>query len=234
MSHNDDGDGKKNGDRASLIGLVYPDLDAHRRLLHLVAADARVDGVEFSVSAPVYKGSPAIVSALADADGLRGKIDAYFEHGLIDEAARVGFARAFQVAYTKRHPRSERQDVFVASGNVVVFAFDLLQPMQLPVPREAYDAIAAGPHVSAALARLRSGDGVDKGQLRVVLRVFLDFAFNPRRHLDSQVQAACAEIDCARPYVIEADVGHAVAGYPLMVLDSLARQVGGRAVWLDE
>ncbi len=219
--------------RANLVGLVHTELDAHRRLLHAIATDKRVDGVEFSVGAPLYKGSPAIVEALSKAQGLGDKIDAYFMHGVQDEAARVGFARAFQAAYTKKHPRSERQEVFVASGDVVVFSFDLVQPMQLPVPREAYDAIVDGPHERGVLGKLRAGDGVDKSQLKVTLRVFLDFALNPRRHLDAGVREACDELDCQRPYVVEAEVGGAVAGYPRWVLDELARPLGSRAVWLD-
>jgi len=217
----------------ALVGLVYRDLDAHRRLLRALITDTGVDGVEFSVGAPLFKGSAAIKAALAAAQGLADKIDAYFIHGLVDEEARVAFARRFQQTWSARHPRSERQDIFLASGDVVVFAFDLAQPMSLPVPREAYDAIARGPHDPATLARLRSGTGVQNEALRVTLRLFLDHALNPRRHLDREVQAACADLDCPRPFVVEAQVSPQVAGYAQLVLDRVARTVGGRAVWLD-
>lgn len=217
----------------ALVGLVYRDLDAHRRLLHALITDRAVDGVEFSVGAPLFKGSAAIKGALDAANGLAEKVDAYFVHGLVDEEARVAFARKFQQAYSARHPRSERQDIFQASGDVVVFAFDLAQPMSLPVPREAYDAIASGPHDPASLAQMRSGTGVPKDALRVTLRLFLDHALNPRRHLDREVQAACLDLDCPRPFVVEAQVSAPVAGYARWLLDRLARTVGGRAVWLD-
>ena len=218
----------------SLLGLVYRDLDDHRRLLQALLTNGAVDAVEFSVGAPLYKGNDAIKAALAVANGLADKIDAYFVHGVVDEAARVSFARRFQQAYLAKHPRSERQDVFVASAEVVIFAFDLIQPMRLPVPREAFDAIAAGPHDAASLARLRSGDGVATEVLRVTVRLFLDHALNPRRHADREVLVAGTELDCPRPFVLEVQVSPFVAGYARLVLDRLARPLGARVVWLDD
>ncbi len=217
--------------RRALIGVVMPGLEAYRQLLHRVRADAAVDEVELSVGAPLWKGNDAIKAALAAGDGLADKIDAYCQHGLIDDAARVAFARRFQTAYLSRHPRSERQDVFAASGDVFVFAFDLKPPMQLPVPREAFDAIAAGPHDAAALARHRAGEPVPKEALRVVLRVFLDFAPNPRRHEEPGVHAAAAALG-VEPWVIEAEVSTDVAGQAFAVLGRVAQGVGGKAVWL--
>lgn len=215
------------------VGLVYSDLDQHRRLIHLVGDDPRVQGVELSVSAPLFKGSPTIVAALKAADGLRDKIDAYFDHGLVDDVTRVAFARAFSNSYLAKHPRSERQDLFRASGDVFVFAFDLVQPMQLPVPRVVYDAIANGPHDAAMLARVRAGDGVPKDHLRVVLRLFLDHPLNPRRHLDNDVRAAAERLDIPRPFVIEATTSLALPGYAKLVLGDLATAVGGAAAWLS-
>ena len=210
---------------------MLPGLDAYRRLLHGVRADAAVDAVELSVGAPLYKGNAAITAALAAANGLADKIDAYCQHGLIDDAARVDFARRFQVAHLSRHPHAKRQDVFAASGDVFVFAFDLRQPIHLPLPREAVDAIAAGPHHAHALARSRAGDVEPETALRVVLRLFLDFATNPRRHDDPAVRAVAEELGLP-PWVVEAEVAPDVAGQALAVLDRVARSVGGRAVWL--
>lgn len=217
--------------RRALIGLVLPDLDAYRQLLHRLRADAAVDEVELSVGAPLWKGSDAIKAALAAGAGLADKIDAYCQHGLIDDAARVAFARRFQMAYLSRHPRSERQDVFAASGDVFVFAFDLKPPMQLPVPREAFDAIGAGPHDVVALARYRGGEPMAREVMRVVLRLYLDFAPNPRRHDEPAVRAVVDELGLS-PWVIEAEVAPDVAGHACAVLDRCARPVGGRAVWL--
>jgi hypothetical protein len=214
------------------VGVVLPNLESYRHLLHLVRADEAVDDVELTVAAPLWKGSEAIKAALGAGAGLADKIDTYCVHGLIDETARVGFARRFQVAYQHKHPRSTRHEVFVASGDVFVFAFFLKQPMQLELPRVAYDAIAAGPHDAAALARHRSGDGVPKEALRVTLRVYLDFAPNPRRQSEPAVRAAAAS--CGNDvFVIEADADPALVGWAHAVLDRVAAQVGGRAVWLE-
>ncbi len=212
------------------IGLVYRDLDQHRRLIHALSGDPRVQGVELSVSAPLFKGSPPIVAALKNADGLRDKIDAYFDHGLVDDAARIGFSRAFSSSYLAKHPRSERQDLFRASGDVFVFAFDLTPPLQLPAV--VHDAIAAGPHDADMLARLRAGDAVPNAHLRVVLRLFLDHPLNPRRHLDDEIKAAAERLGVPHPFVIEATTSLALPGYAKLVLDDLASAVGGAAVWL--
>ena len=215
------------------VGVVYKDFDQHRRLIHLVGDDQRVQGVELSVTAPLFKGSTAVVNALKAAEDLRDKIDAYFDHGLVDDVARVAFARAFSTSYLRKHPRSERQDLFRASGDVFVFAFDLVQPSQLPMPSVVYDAIAAGPHDAAMLARLRAGDGVLQDHLRVVLRLFLDHPLNPRRHLDDGIKAAAERLDIPRPFVIEATTSLALPGYAKLVLGELATAVGGAAAWLS-
>lgn len=214
------------------VGIVLPHLEAYRRLLHVLRGDVAVEDVELTVSAPMWRGNDAIKSSLAVGAGLADKIDTYCRHGLIDEGARVAFARRFQVAYQTKHPRSTRHDVFVASGDVFVFAFFLKQPMQLELPREAFDAIAVGPHDVAALARHRAGDGFSKDLLRVALRVYLDFAPNPRRHREQAVRvvaAACGD----DVFVIEAEASAAIVGWAQAVLDRAAVQVGGRAVWLE-
>jgi hypothetical protein len=218
---------------AARIGVVLPSLEAYRRLLHILRGDAAVDDVELTVGAPMWKGNDAIKTSLAVGAGLADKIDTYCRHGLIDEGARVAFARRFQGAYQAKHPRSTRHDVFVASGDVFVFAFFLKQPMQLDLPREAFDAIAGGKHDAVALARHRAGDGFPKELLRVALRVYLDFAPNPRRHREAAVLAVAAS--CGDDiFVIEADAAPAIRGWAQLVLDRAAVQVGGRAVWLEE
>jgi hypothetical protein len=217
---------------AARVGVVLPSLESYRQLLHLLRTDDAVDDVELTVGAPLWKGSETIKAALNAGAGLADKIDTYCLHGLIDEAARVGFARRFQLAYQTKHPRSTRHEVFVASGDVFVFAFFLKQPMQLELPRVAYDAIAAGPHDAVALARHRSGDGLPKEALRVALRVYLDFAPNPRRHREPAVRVAAAS--CGDDiFVIEADANAALVGWAYAVLARVAARVGGRAVWLE-
>ena len=213
---------------AAIIGLVCKDLDQYRSIIHALASDERVQSVEFSAGAPLFKGSPQIVAALKDAEGLRGKIDAYFDHALVDDVTRVAFARRFADAWIARHRRSERQDLFRASGDVFVFAFELMQP----VSQVACDAIAGGRHDATLLSRLRAGDGVNKEHLRVTLRLFLDHPLNPRRHLDDDVARAGRALDVPRPYVIEATTSLALPGYAKLVLGERAGDVGAAAAWL--
>lgn len=239
--HDLTGEGPIVNDEASLaatLGLVYADLDQHRRVLQAIGAHPFVGGVEFTVGAPLFKGNKAIVDALATASGLNDKIEAYFRHGLCDEVERVRFARLFAARYAQRHPRVERQDLFLASGDVVGFAFDLKAPMHLAVPRAAFDAIAAGPHDAALLSRMRGGEAPPRWHLRVQLRLFLDHALNPRRHGEPGVAAAAAELGLRRadggvPYVVELFASPAMSGYAHAVLEPLVREVGGRVAWLD-
>jgi hypothetical protein len=218
---------------AATLGLVYADLDQHRRVLLAIGEQEAVSGIEFSVGAPLYKGNPAIVEALAKASGLVDKIDAYFRHGLCDDAERVRLARVFATRYAQRHPRVERQDLFLASGDVVGFAFDLKSPLHLAVPRLAFEAIAAGPHDAALLARMRGGESPARWHLRVQIRIFLDHALNPRRHGEPGVVEAAAELGLTGPFVLEVFASPALSGYAHWVLDPVVRAVGGRVVWLD-
>jgi hypothetical protein len=221
------------GSLAAMLGLVYDDLDAHRRVLHAIGAHEAVSGVEFSVQAPLFKGNRAIVDALAVASGLGDKIDAYFRHGLQDEVERVRFARLFATRFAQRHPRVERQDLFLASGDVVGFTFDLVPPMQLGLPRAVFDAIADGPHDAALLARLRAGATPSRWHLKVRLRIFLDHALNPRRHHEPGVAAAAARLGVATPYVLEVECSPSIAGYARFVLEPLVRAERGRIAWLQ-
>jgi hypothetical protein len=221
------------GALAATLALVYADLDDHRRALAALARHPAVTGVEFTVQAPLFKGSRRIVDALAAAAGLDDKIDAYLRHGLVDEVERLRFARLFAARYQQRHPRAERQDLFLASGDVVGYAFDLVAPMHLPVPREAFDAIAQGPHDAALLARLRSGRAPPRWHLRVRLRLFLDHALNPRRHGEPAVAAAARSLGVDAPFVIEVEASPALSGYARFVLEPVVAGVGGRVVWLQ-
>jgi hypothetical protein len=229
----DEGVDPSPGTLAATLALVYVDLDAHRRALHAIGRHSAVGGVEFSVQAPLFKGNRAIVDALAGAAGLSDKIDAYFRHGLLDEAERVRFARLFAARYAQRHPRVERQDLFVASGDVLGFTFELVSPMNLAVPREAFDAIAAGPHDSALLARLRAGSPPPRWHWRVRLRLFLDHALNPRRHDEPGVAAAARSLGVAAPFVVEVEASPALSGYARWALQPIVEEVGGRIAWLQ-
>ncbi len=231
-SHEGPADTSSEGPLAATLALVYRELDNHRAVVQALSSSTAVSAVEFSVQAPLYKGSPRIVDALASAQSMADKIDVYFQHAICDEAERVRFARLFQQLYLKKNPRAERQDLFLASGDVFAFSFDLVPPMQLPVPRQAFDAIAAGPHDATLLAKLRGGSSPDRWHLKAQIRLFLDHALNPRRHEVLDVVTAAREIGVAKPYVLEVSASPSIPGYARYVLEPLVRKCGGRVVWL--
>ena len=220
-------------DLAAVVGLVYRDLADHKAVMHALASSSSVQSVEFSVGAPLYKGSPQIVEALKAAESLKDKIDLYFDHALVDERERVRFARLFATQYLRKHPKSERQDVFVASGDVFAFSCDLVPPMQLPVPRAAFDAIADGPHDAALLARARAGEPIDRWQLKIQLKLFLDHILNPRRHDLPEVIAAATALQTTLPCVVEVSASPSIPGYARFVLEPLVEAAGGKVVWLS-
>ena len=227
--------GSSEGALAATLALVYADLDQHRQVVKALASSSSsssVATVEFSVQAPLYKGSTRIVDALKAAESLADKIDIYFTHGICNEAERVRYAGLFQQSYAKKHPRAERHDLFEASGDILAFHFHLLPPMQLEVPRAAFDAIADGPHDVALLAKLRGGAAPESWHLKVQVRLFIDFALNPRRHSLPAVIAAATEIGEPNPYVVEVSASPSIPGYAQWVLDPLVRRAGGRVVWL--
>lgn len=225
-------DGGPSEGLAATLGLVYRELADHRSVIHALASSKAVQGVEFSVQAPLYKGSPKIVEALKSADALKDKIDVYFDHALVDEAERVRFARLFAQSYAKKNPRSERQDMFLASGDVFAFSFDLVPPMQLDVPREAFDAIAKGPHEVGMLGRLRGGDAPERWHLKVQIRIFLDHVLNPRRHDLPDVIEAAKALQTPLPCVLEVSASPSLPGYARYVLEPLVEAAGGKVVWL--
>jgi hypothetical protein len=220
------------GALAATLGLVYADIKDHRAVMDALTTSKAVQGVEFSVQAPLYKGSPQIVDGLRRAASLKDKIDVYFDHALVDEAERVRFAQLFAQQYAKKHPRSERQDMFLASGDVFAFSFDLVPPMQLDVPREAFDAIAKGPHEAGLLARLRGGDAPDRWHLKAQIRVFLAHVLNPRRHDLPDVIAAARALGQRLPCVLEVSASPSIPGYARWVLAPLVEAAGGKVVWL--
>ncbi|MDP2343815.1 MAG: hypothetical protein Q8O67_22845 [Deltaproteobacteria bacterium] len=232
-SHEGPVDGSTEGEPlATTLALIYKDLDHHRTVVQALSSSSSVATVEFSVQAPLYKGSARIIEGLRSAGSLADKIDVYFKHAICDEGERVRFARLFQQTWTKKNPRAERQDLFEASGDVFAFSFDLVPPMQLDVPREAFDAIAAGPHDAGLLAKIRGGDSPERWHLKVQVRLFLDHAMNPRRHDVPDVAAAAKALDEPNPYVLEIAASPAIPGYARYVLEPLVQSAGGHVVWL--
>jgi hypothetical protein len=217
----------------SLLGLVYRRLHDHHRLVTALLDHPLVAVVDFSVTAPLFKGNPAIVAALARAQGLKEKIDAYFAYGLLDEDERLRMARMFAARFARSHPRSVRRDLFVASGNVLVFSCVLRPP---PLDRRADEVLSAlqsAPVDASLLCAVQAGHAVAPAHLTFSLRVFIDHVLNPLRHKDPAVVVAADELDAHPPCVIEVEVSPGLPGYVQWVLAPVARQMDARLVWLQ-
>lgn len=215
-----------------VFGLVMKELVQYRELVHRIAAQPFVAGTEFTFGAPIFKGSDAIKEGLARANNALEKFDVYCNHAILDEAERVRFARLFAQNYVRRFPGSERSDLFLASGDVLKFTFELVVPTSLHDGGAALLAIQRTPHDPSVLADLLEGRAVDRAHLRGHVHVFLDHILNPRRHDVPSVQRAAAEIGAELPYVAELATDGALPGYILHAVRPLVFDVGARMVLL--
>jgi hypothetical protein len=214
------------------FGVVLHHLGQYHKLVHALATSPLVVTNDFTYAAPIYKGSDKIKAALADANNALEKFDVYFLHALADEAERVRFARAFHAAYLRKFPASERTDLFLASGEVLKFSFELVPPSALEQPGAALDAISRTPHDSAVLAKLQAGEPIDRAHLRGDLKIFFDHVMNPRRREVPQVQQAMTELGAEEPYILELVTNGGIPGYIFYTVHPLVHAVGGRLVLL--
>lgn len=217
------------------FGVVLERLEQYRELVHALADSAIVASTDFTYAAPIYKGNERIKQGLAEPafhGGALDKFDVYVESALLDELERVRFARAFHQQYLRKFPASERQDLFLASGDVLKFAFELVPPSALQDPGAALDAVARTPHDTAVLAKLQAGDAVDRAHLRADLKVFFDHVMNPRRRELAEVQRAMDELECAEPFILELVTDGALPGYIYYTVHPFVAHVGGRLVLL--
>jgi hypothetical protein len=214
------------------FGIVLHNLEQYRNLVHTLSASKLVASSDFSYSAPIYKGSEAIKNALAKSETALQKFDIYFENALLDEAERVRFARMFHSLYLKKFPASERTDLFLASGDVLKFSFELVPPSALENPAGALDAVARTPHDTTVLEKLQANEPIDRAHLRADVKVFFDHVMNPRRRETPQVQQAMAELGCEEPYVVELVTNGAMPGYIYYVCHPIVASIGGRLVLL--
>ena len=212
------------------FGIVFHSLQQYRWLVHKLAVSPLVATTDFTYSAPIYKGSDRIKTALTKAETAIDKFDVYVDHALLDEEERVRFARLFHQAYLRRYPASERTDLFLASGEVLKFSFELVPPSALEDPALALDAIAQTPHDPLVLRQLKDGDPIDRAHLRADVKIFFDHVMNPRRRDLKEVQTAASELGCDEPYVVELVTDGAMPGYIYYTVHPVVHLVGGRLV----
>ncbi len=214
------------------FGVVFHNLEQYRQLVHKLASSPLVASADFTYAAPIYKGSERIKEALGRAESALDKFDVYFENALADEPERVRFARMFHAAYLRKYPASERTDLFLASGDVLKFSFELVPPSALENPGQALDAVARTPHDQHVLEKLQAGEPIDRAHLRADLKVFFDHVMNPRRREIPRVQQAMAELGAEEPYILELVTNGGMPGYIYYTVHPLVHATGGRLVLL--
>lgn len=214
------------------IGLVLPDLEAYRDLVHAIATAAFVTEVEFTYGAPLFKGNDAIVEGLKGAVSALDKFDVYFRHGILDEAARVKLAQGFRLRYLNRHPYSEGSDVFAASADVLQFRFRLMDPRQLDDGPRALVTARQQPHDGDVLSALEKDAPIDNAHLKGRVKLFLDHVYNPRRRKLPEVQAVMTGRRAKDPVIVELETSGALPGLFAHLLEPLVKGAGGALVWL--
>lgn len=214
------------------IGIVLPDLGTYQRLVHAIAEAPYVVETELSYSAPLYKATPEITEALKGARTALEKFDVYFERGILDEDTRVQLAGAFRQRYLRAHPRSEGSDVFLASGDVLQFRFELQQPATLEGNEEALWVTESLPHDRTVLDVMKEGGLVDRAHLRGNVKLFLDHVYNPRRRELPEVQEVLTGPRAADPVIIELLTDGAVPGLFGHLLAPLVHPLEGALVIL--
>ena len=215
-----------------VFGVVLRNLESYRQLVRTLATSSLVASTDFAYSAPIYKGNDKIVAGPANANGSLDKFDVYYEHALVDSGERVRFGKLFAAQYLRRFPASERQDLFLASGDVLKFIFELVTPLALADPMGVLTAIERTPHDQAVLDALRGGGAVDRAHLRGDLKIFLDHILNPRRRELPQVQAAMMELETDAPVIVELLTTGGMPGYIYYVVHPLVQSLDGRLVLL--
>ncbi len=214
------------------LGLVLPLLTSYKRLVHHVAGCPQVAMTDFTYGAPLYKGNPKIVADLATAESALDKFDAYFDHGILDEEERVRLAHVFTKQYAKKHPASERQDLFIASGDVLKFMFEVKPPLTMPDSKSVLESIEKVPHDGKVLATIRAGQSVEREALRGTCKLYLDHVYNPRRYEDDEVKRVRKDVQAERPVVVELLTNGAIPGVFIHVLQPFVDEVGGKIVIL--
>ena len=216
------------------LGVVLPDLNAYRKLVHHIAHDDVSQTLEFTYRYPLYKGNEHIKAELRPGISALKKFDIYFQHGIADERARVDFAQKFRARYLRQYPSSEGQDVLRASAEVLQLSFVLKDPAESEDPRRIARALRQHPHDRDAIERLERTGLVDKENRTGNLLLFLDHVYNPFRYKDPRVREVRYGPREKDPVVVELHVTGAMPGLFMHLVGNLAHRVQGRVTWLED
>ena len=214
------------------IGIVLPDLVGYQGLVHALHEASFVAETEFTYGAPLYKATPEIEQRVRESRGALQKFDAYYELGILEEEQRVKLAQAFRQRYLRANPRSEGSDVFVASGDVLQFMFELSQPNTLDDGGQALWVAQSLPHDKEVMDALSKGETVARVHLRGRVRIFIDHIYNPRRRELPEVKEVMTGPREKYPLVVELMTNGALPGLFGHLLAQVVHPLDGALVML--
>jgi hypothetical protein len=219
-------------ERSVPVAVILPDLRAYGALVHSLATSTAVVNNEFTVQAPLYKGTAALKEALSSVGSALEKFEVYIQHAILNEEVRNQMAQAFRKRYLARHPMSEGRDVFVASGEVLNYGFTVQQPTKLMKVISLQGAVSGHPHDKRVLEALLQGESIDRAHLTASLRIFLDNVYNPRRRNDPVIAPLLEGALAENPVVLEVNTNGAIPGIFIRVLEQFTAQLGGAVAML--
>jgi hypothetical protein len=214
------------------IGIVLPDLESYQRLVHAIARAPFVAETEFTYGAPIFKATPEITDAARKAGSALDKFDVYYDACILEEEMRVKMAAEFRKRYLKANPRSEGSDVFLASGDVLQFKFELAQPSLLADREQALQVAYSLPHDKSVMDQLVAGESVDRAHLQGRVKLFLDHIYNPRRRELPEVQEVMTGPRADDPLVVELMTNGALPGLFGHLLAKVVHPMFGALVML--
>ncbi|MEW5851389.1 MAG: hypothetical protein AB2A00_21550 [Myxococcota bacterium] len=210
-----------------LLGVVLDGVHSYARLVDALSRSPLVAGMEYTYGPPLYKGTPQIVEALKTANTALEKFDAYFRHGILNREAREELARLFRRQYLARFPRSEGQDVYLASGNVLGISFELLPPLRCPRPDAALRACRTFSHDDSVLAAAERGDQIDRALRAGQLKIFLEGVQNTRRMEIPAVAKLVEQKRMKEPCTFELAINGALPGLFVHAIEPIVTSLGG-------
>lgn len=216
------------------LGIVLRDIDAMQHLVHVVSREPCVVAYEFTYRAPLFKCTPTIKDALPTTRGAIDKFDLYFKEAIAKEGVRAQLKQKFRQDYIRRFPASEASDLFLASGDVFGFSFDLRRPDLL----EAADRDAAWvemqryPFDADVISTWKKEQTLDPMHLRGEVKLFLDQVENRRRRKLPAVKQVMTGSRSRDPVILEVMVSAGLPGYFIWALAPVVDEVDGALVWL--
>jgi len=228
------------------LGIVIDGLEPLPRIVDGLFDHPYVETSDTSITAPLYKATPAIAEKHKATRSARDRLQVYLRMGVLDDAVREQVARVFAADFTGRFGRGERRDLFLASANILQISVSLKSLRQLdPKIREAVAQIIWNePHDAVALAReldtagnLMPADAIparpDPNTYTLELKIFFDNIHNPYRLKDPHVLEVVQGSGFKDPVVLEFWTSPAIPGYAWAVVGELAERVGGHPVWME-